>query len=154
MIAVDVLSLCGLDEDERTKLAERLDKLEALHLVTLGSPLTHLYQYYFPERYPPLANDSWGGLRKTVRNWVNVYRVDDFVGTYIEKQSIPGWPGAPKNVPIAAGGHTGYWRQREVVTMTGSGSRRPSDRGEVATVRSAATRAVHDYIILKQRFPG
>ncbi len=80
--------------------------------------MTHLYQHYFPTRYASLSDHCWGGLKSIVRRWVNVYRLDDYVGTDIEP--VPTWTRKPTNapvlvnVPIGPGGHVGYWRQPEV----------------------------------------
>lgn len=108
MIAIDVLWL--------EWAANRLRGID-VDLVTMGSPFTHLYQHYFPDRYPPLFDGSdlnrrdWGThLPSTVQRWLNIYRVDDFVGTHID-----GSEGFPTNICIPAGGHTGYWRQREAL---------------------------------------
>ena len=109
MIAIDVLWL--------EWAARRLAGKE-VYLVTMGSPFTHLYQHYFPHRYPPLfspggSSEDWGtDLRRTVRSWLNVYRVDDFVGTYVDGDDTSAFP---INTSLAAGGHTGYWRQREAL---------------------------------------
>ena len=71
--------------------AERLLEGKQVNLVTMGSPFTHLYQHYFPLRYPELflngkfnssKETGWGLLSHTVSSWWNVFRVDDFVGTY------------------------------------------------------------------------
>jgi hypothetical protein len=112
IIAVDVLSLGALPPAERTALRARLAQLTQLHLVTMGSPLTHLYQHYFPLRYPSLRDRAWQELRGVVHRWVNLFRVDDYIGTDVEM--VEGWPGSPVNVPVGVGGHTGYWRQKEV----------------------------------------
>jgi hypothetical protein len=84
---------------------------ERRRLVTMGSPFTHLYQFYFPRRYPPLHwpdgtfnTVAWFHLHDNVGSWLNVYRVDDFVGT-----EIFGSDTFPVNQPIRAGGHTDYW---------------------------------------------
>jgi hypothetical protein len=105
MIAIDVLWF--------EWAANRLHGIE-VDLVTMGSPFTHLYQYYFPNRYPPLfvaggLSPKWGShFTKTVRSWLNVYRVDDFVGTHIDGDSSGRFP---ENICIASGGHTGYWHE-------------------------------------------
>jgi len=105
MIAIDVLWLGWA--------ANRLKGID-VDLVTMGSPFTHLYQYYFPDRYPALFKGStlspaWGShLRTTVKRWMNIYRVDDFVGTNVDGDSAGDFP---QNICIAAGGHTGYWSQ-------------------------------------------
>jgi len=112
MIAIDVLWL------EWT--ANRLKNID-VSLVTMGSPLTHLYQYYFPHRYPALfvdpvaraLNKDWGtDLTTTVNRWVNIYRVDDFVGTHIDGDSNGTFP---RNICIGKGGHTGYWSEPEAI---------------------------------------
>jgi len=113
VISADVLSLCGMDDATKLIFSHELDRLTALHLVTMGSPLTHLYQHYFPGRYGRFKDGSWEDLKAHMRNWVNLYRVDDYIGTYID-QDDPTWVYRPRNVPIAAGGHTGYWNQKEV----------------------------------------
>jgi hypothetical protein len=127
MIALDVLWL------EWT--ANRLRGVD-VDLVTMGSPFSHLYQYYFPDRYPPLfegtnLNPDWGAhLTSTVRRWVNIYRVDDFVGTHVD-----GTETFPINICIPAGGHTGYWCQIEALEAMGAclpGAAR--DHSDVATV--------------------
>ena len=124
MIAVDVFSMTGLAGDFRRQLTARLKQLRQFHLVTMGSPLTHLYQHYFPFRYPPLSHRAWGRLKSTIKNWVNVYRVDDFIGTFVEPPTkawvtSPGGPPLPVNLPIEPGGHTGYWRQPPVFNLHG-----------------------------------
>jgi hypothetical protein len=107
MIAIDVLWL--------EWAANRLRGID-VDLVTMGSPLTHLYQHYFPDRYPPLfeasnLNPDWGThLTGTVKRWVNIYRVDDFVGTHVDGHGT-----FPINVCIQAGGHTGYWSEPEAL---------------------------------------
>lgn len=104
VIAIDVLA----GADSRALLAP----LARCDLVTMGSPFRHLYQYYFPNDYPPLSDPRWNDLRDRVDRWVNVFRSDDFVGAEIE----PGgdWP---ENCPVDPGGHTGYWDDRQVLAI-------------------------------------
>ncbi len=96
--------------------------IQHVGLVTMGSPFTHLYQHYFPDRYPPLFIDGqfndhegrgWGTLRSTVNEWINVFRVDDFIGTYIDGDEANTFP---KNIKRERGGHTGYWGDPTVLT--------------------------------------
>jgi hypothetical protein len=110
IITVDVFSLSGMETPYRQWLTHRLVAVGRLSLITMGSPLTHLYQYYFPSHYGSLASSDWDSLRWCVKDWVNIYRIDDYVGTYIEPP-LDGWDG---NVPIHAGGHTDYWGQPAV----------------------------------------
>jgi len=83
---------------------------QPIDLVTVGSPLTHLYQHYFPVEYP--ANDrKFSTLLKFVRCWRNIFRVDDFVGTFVSIGSNnPQTQSWPQNISAAPGGHTNYWR--------------------------------------------
>jgi hypothetical protein len=125
VIAIDVLTLEGLTDQVKREVKDRLGALRRFHLVTMGSPLTHLYQHYFPFRYPPLDDASWDGLKEVICNWVNIYRVDDYIGTFVAPSA--GYMTAPdpatapdptrllpSNIAIGPGGHTGYWRQPEV----------------------------------------
>ncbi len=89
------------------------------NLVTMGSPFTHLYQKYFPRRYPPLFingnfnKNRWYELNETVGNWINVYRADDFVGKEIDGDNA----GFPENRPIPIGGHVDYWNNQQVLGL-------------------------------------
>jgi hypothetical protein len=114
IIAVDVFSLASMTDDYEDWLTGRLDEVGRLNLITMGSPLHHLYQHYFPDRYGPLSSNGWDGLRYSLARWVNVYRIDDYIGTFVEvpDPAVPGW-GTP-NRPIHAGGHTEYWDQPAV----------------------------------------
>ncbi|MFV0492316.1 MAG: hypothetical protein ACK5M4_10895 [Pseudorhodobacter sp.] len=71
-------------------------------LVTMGSPLTHVYTHYFALNYQmPGECPDW------LESWHNIYRRDDFVGTYITGHGA-------QNHPVRAAGHTGYWIDPEV----------------------------------------
>jgi hypothetical protein len=113
MIAVDVLTLTGLDPTSKDEISGWLKKLKGFHLITMGSPLSHLYQHYFPGRYAPFTDPSWNDLKAQIRNWINIYRIDDYVGTHIQNDPRD-WPDGPRNFPISPGGHTGYWELREI----------------------------------------
>lgn len=83
-----------------------LRRASTLTVITFGSPVTHVYQNYFPRLYPRLADTGLAELSKNPRvRWINAYRIDDYVGTYIEN-SIANFP---VNVPLPVGGHTNYW---------------------------------------------
>jgi hypothetical protein len=112
MIAIDLIDLRGWNW-----LKELPAKSGGLGLVTMGSPYTHLYGHYFPSSFPPVetranlkkadpANLQAGGL---LRDWLNIFRIDDFVGTHIGKGS---WPA---EFPVFPNGHTNYWVDRGVV---------------------------------------
>jgi hypothetical protein len=117
VIAIDLLCLGGT-----LRLLEG-HPVREVNLVTMGSPFTYLYQYYFPNRYPPLFDDpearvfntkGWFALRRAVHRWLNAYRVDDFIGTHIDGDGSHN--AFPVNHPLDTGrGHTGYWYQPEVL---------------------------------------
>jgi hypothetical protein len=72
-------------------------------LVTFGSPLTHLYEHYFFE-YGDLKRDI-ASLRSRIGRWINLYRIDDYIGT-----EVAGGPDTGvSNERIGLGGHTDYW---------------------------------------------
>jgi hypothetical protein len=75
------------------------------HLVTFGSPLGHLYQFYFKE-YREL-DKGIAGLRPKLSSWTNLYRVDDYVGRKISDED-----GFVDNKVMRAGGHVNYWCDR------------------------------------------
>src|SRR5205807_741334 len=74
-----MIALSGLAEKH---LQPELAELREVNLVTFGSPLSHLYQHYFPHQYPPLNRSPEGKL--ACSRWVNLFRIDDFVGTHID----------------------------------------------------------------------
>jgi hypothetical protein len=89
------------------KLAEGL-RGRAVALATFGSPFTHLYQQYFPTQYGSLGAGRWAALSGVVSRWINLFRIDDYVGTSVEGPQND-WP---ENVPLPAGytqAHTSYW---------------------------------------------
>ena len=65
------------------------NSFRSVTLVTLGSPFSHLYQHYFGHCYPALEKPFWSCLRRRVDRWVNVFRVDDYVGNEIEFPEQP-----------------------------------------------------------------
>lgn len=78
-------------------------------LVTMGSPVTHLYRKYFPRDFK-IEPELFQGI-----SWFNIGRTDDFVGTYIEGlDRINGEDNRPLeqsrfNLMVPAGGHPGYF---------------------------------------------
>ncbi|AUH32487.1 hypothetical protein [Paracoccus tegillarcae] len=72
-------------------------------LLTMGSPLTHIYGQYFAKAFglQPLPG-------RLVR-WINIFRCDDFVGTRVRLDD-----GVIENLRVEANGHTGYWTDRNV----------------------------------------
>ncbi|MEP3948400.1 hypothetical protein [Ascidiaceihabitans sp.] len=73
-------------------------------LITMGSPLSHIYGQYFYEDY-----QFHGPRPKWLKHWHNIYRADDFVGT-----TVQGHGTAATNTRVRPKGHTGYWVDRNV----------------------------------------
>lgn len=87
-------------------------------LVTMGSPLRHLYQKYFGHQYPRLDAPFWQPLRNRVRLWINIFRVDDFVGTYLLEPGLEcvEWDEMVLvDHPVDPLGHTEYWTDSQVI---------------------------------------
>ena len=91
-------------------------------LVTMGSPLNHLYQHYFGHLYPSLNEPFWDGLNQRVDRWMNLFRIDDFVGQEVDfpmqpaNKTTQSWmtnfgasmPDSSSH-PLGRHGHTNYW---------------------------------------------
>jgi len=96
-------------------------------LVTMGSPATHLYQRYFGHFYPSFNDRFWSTLHQQIDCWVNIFRVDDFVGLEIDfgqsQSSNQGMTGGQigntgySNHPVGARGHSNYWQDAEVLEI-------------------------------------
>jgi hypothetical protein len=108
-------SVIALDELAQAHAPELSSEVQ---LVTVGSPITHLYQHYFPNVYPGWSDPKWDLFFARVTHWVNLYRLGDYVGTRVQP------PGrAPfQQQAIGPGSHTGYWRDpRLVAALAGEG---------------------------------
>lgn len=110
VITVDAL-MKDIWNDTRVKNGKALkDRVSGMTILTFGSPLTHVYQHYFPEDYAPFSTTT---LQQLATNgnveWLNIYRVDDFVGTVIAGPTDT----FPRNIGIPigkkGGGHFHYW---------------------------------------------
>ena len=122
MVAVEILN-----DPEMAWLSSSFSKTS---LVTMGSPLTYLYQRYFGHLYPSLNEPYWDNLRQRVDRWLNLFRIDDFVGQEVDfpVQSITKTPrswmadfGAsmPESSahPLGPRGHTNYWDDEEALKV-------------------------------------
>lgn len=113
VIALDVIA------QEGRGWLQALPKEAELNLVTMGSPYTHLYHHYFrssfpaPETVPALRQRTGGdGSREaSLSRWVNIFRIDDFVGTHV---GAGVWP---TERPVPPNGHTMYWVDRNVLKI-------------------------------------
>jgi hypothetical protein len=125
MVAIEVLNSPDMD---------CLNAFSRVSLVTMGSPFTNLYQFYFPNFYPSLESRYWRRIKQRVNQWTNVFRIDDPVGTEIHFPANPASAIQPKNpnttqtaneaasficsymnLPIGCRGHMNYWNDREVL---------------------------------------
>ena len=100
-------------------------------LLTMGSPITYLYQTYFGHLYPSLNSPQWDNLRTRVDRWVNLFRIDDFVGQQVEfpvkGRTLLATPMLAKDNsatvqsctdhPLGCRGHTNYWEDVEAIAV-------------------------------------
>ena len=98
--------------------------LKKTRFVSLGTPVGHLYNFYFPIEFNRSRRDvlqDFGPKGRGMLSWSNIYRADDYVGTWINRvypepdetgKPIPAdWP---VNHIIDLKGHIGYWFDNEV----------------------------------------
>jgi hypothetical protein len=91
-----------------------LEKFESVKLVTMGSPFTHIYQYYLSGHCKALE----AAILEIKPDWINLYRTDDYIGTYLTMNpqiTEPDEIDYPKNIEVGPGGHTGYFHDKRVV---------------------------------------
>ena len=111
IVALDALN----DPQFQEKLALRASTVT---LVTFGSPLEHIYRHYFRKDYPEMISRQFDDFAARVDfRWTNVYRPDDYVGTYIA--STPRW--GPTNVALPTGGHVRYWEPQVFSRLISAG---------------------------------
>jgi hypothetical protein len=106
-----VVAIAALNEKAPEWLAG-LGKNASMKLVTMGSPYTHVHRHYYPRSFPAIG--SMGVLAKAgnggaLDDWINIFRIDDFVGTFIDPTGK--WP---REHPVPANGHTSYWVDENV----------------------------------------
>lgn len=89
-------------------------------IITFGSPLAHLYEYYFFE-YGKLNKDIMA-MRNGIGRWINVYRIDDYIGTDI----AGGTDTCVSNKQIGRGGHTDYWKEEDLARIVFDLATRPA----------------------------
>lgn len=114
IIAHSLGSVIALDElacADNQQLAYYQGKIT---LITIGSPIAHLYQHYFPGAYPGWDDTAhWSPLFKRVQCWRHYYRIDDYVG--MDLQPIPLDLTDFAQMGLGAGGHTEYWQDDRFV---------------------------------------
>ncbi|WP_439118996.1 hypothetical protein [Marivita sp.] len=79
-----------------------------MHLITMGSPISHIYEEYFPENYPLTVAQISSDM-----TWHNLYRTKDYVGQTIGTTGIP--PG--NDLCVGHGGHSHYFTDQRVWTL-------------------------------------
>ncbi len=95
--------LSGNRDDVAIRNARRIDVL------TLGSPLSHLYQYYFAKYEATSAGPE--ALNTRLTSWSNMWRVDDPIGNRVDLFG----GNFIRNIPLRPGGHVDYWKDPEVI---------------------------------------
>jgi hypothetical protein len=91
----------------RNELAFR--RARRIDILTLGSPLSHLYQYYFARYEATSAGPE--ALNTRLSSWTNMWRVDDPVGNRIDMFG----GSVVRNIPLRPGGHIDYWKDPDVI---------------------------------------
>ena len=123
MVAIEVLN-----DPEMAWLSSSFSKTS---LLTMGSPVSYLYQKYFGHLYPSLNSPTWDNLRTRLDRWVNLFRVDDFVGQQIEfpvhGRSLQQTPMLVKenesgiqtcsDHPLGCRGHINYWQDVDAIAV-------------------------------------
>lgn len=94
---------------DRSKVA--LSGFKRVDVITLASPLSHLYGHYFAD-YSKAAEQA-DLLHPKLSSWTNLWRIDDPIGHQVGV--IDG--GFIVNKPLPAGGHVNYWKEDEVCAV-------------------------------------
>ncbi len=83
--------------------------IDQIDVITIGSPLTHIYRYYFRDYDSTVAPEPGDApLIGKIKSWTNLWRVDDPIGQNVDYlESI-------SNVGLGPGGHTYYWKENQV----------------------------------------
>ena len=101
VISVEALRGGRLRAQMQTAGLEPID----IDLVTMGSPTSHLYGFYFSKEFNLKSTRPSHDVHDGISSWLNIYRLDDFVGMEVEGPSID----FPINEWVPALGHTNYW---------------------------------------------
>ncbi|MEZ5843705.1 MAG: CoA transferase [Hyphomicrobiaceae bacterium] len=101
------------DHDKLTPPQHNADAVLAdvrqIDVITVGSPLTHLYRHYFRDYEIPEAVDpAKPPLLTRVNSWTNLFRIDDPIGNEVD--IIDGI----LNIGLGPGGHVDYWKEDAV----------------------------------------
>lgn len=88
-----------------------LGEIPELHVVTLGSPISHLYQFYFTDYEEAGRNPAW--VPPNLCTWTNMWRIDDPIADEV----FIGAENLVSNVPLEPGGHEDYWKEPQVCDL-------------------------------------
>ena len=122
--------LSGAQAAEDLAYAHRID------VITLASPLTHLYKHYFPA-YDGVPGPTERLLGK-LASWTNMWRIDDPIGNRIDMTKSD----LVTNRTLPAGGHVDYWREKAVCdAILDLIGRDPVTGARTATAKRHATRS-------------
>ncbi|MEQ1651559.1 MAG: CoA transferase [Hyphomicrobium sp.] len=91
---------------------DSLKGVERIDVLTMGSPLKHIYEHYYGDYEPPYE----GGRTLDVDSWINMWRVDDPIGQDINPTACSK-DGKICNIGIPPGGHQNYWKQAEICAV-------------------------------------
>lgn len=81
----------------------------SIDVLTLGSPLKHIYRYYYPGYDEPGTQAAENPpLMSKVQSWTNMFRIDDPIGQDVDLHD------GIVNIGIGPGGHTDYWKEHVV----------------------------------------
>lgn len=85
-----------------------VESFRRIDIVTLASPLSHLYQHYF-QNYETTTMSAHQ-LNPKLATWTNMWRIDDPIGNRVDivKDDFI------VNVQLGQGGHVNYWKEPEV----------------------------------------
>lgn len=86
----------------------RLGHIKRIDVVTLASPLSHIYQHYF--RAYEVQSGTAAALNPKLATWTNLWRIDDPIGGRVDILL----DGFVRNEPLPQGGHTNYWHENRV----------------------------------------
>ena len=112
-------SMVAIEVFNDNELAWVNEKFSQVNFITMGSPFHHIYQNYFGHLYPSIDNRFWDNLRSRVGRWLNIFRIDDYVGTDIEFPETlrEVHRGDYSNHAVEQKGHQLYWCDRQVLSI-------------------------------------
>lgn len=91
-----------------SKAHDQRQNLSRIDVVTLGSPLSHIYCHYFDDYRNTIGETDEVNLISKVATWTNMWRIDDPIGQLVDAHP------AIENIVLRRGGHQYYWKENEV----------------------------------------